>query len=207
MLLQKLMSDDELEQLPLTTDSTQVLTAIPVEETTKSEEAEVSSTEEPTLPEETTPGEASSAEEIAIASIEEPAPIEEIGEQEVSGDTPAVQGSPSISEVLLQEREVNIPETPRPTILETEAEEPETEEEDIAVSQAMMSDADEGIHAVEEIMYFTDEIPWQWEEAELSETHIPVLPDDREVHQAQDMRVVKPGIFHRLFRKKGTGND
>ena len=207
MLLQKLMSDDELEQLPLTTDSTQVLTAIPVEETTKSEEAEVSSTEEPTLPEETTPGEASSAEEMAIASIEEPAPIEEIGEQEMSGDTPAVQASPSISEVLLQEREVNIPETPRPTILETESEEPETEEEAITVSQAMISDADEGIHAVEEIMYFTDEIPWQWEEAESSETHIPVLPDDREVHQAQDMQAVKPGIFHRLFRKKGTGND
>src|SRR5437870_12180870 len=57
MLLQKLMSDDGLEPLPVNVDEIPIVTAIPVEETTKTEEVEISSTEEPSRREEATPEE------------------------------------------------------------------------------------------------------------------------------------------------------
>lgn len=200
MLLQKLMSDDELEQLPIVTDSTPVLAIIPVEETTESGEVELPSTGEPAPTKASTP-----TEEIAKSPIGEPAPIEEAGEQEMSGNI-AAQASSSLDEVPPQEHEVSIPETPRPAILETEPGESETEEDLVIVSQATTRDVDESIHAVEEIMYFTDEASWQWEEPVSSETHIPAMPDAREEQRTQDVQSVKRGFFHRFFKKREAKN-
>jgi hypothetical protein len=200
MLLQKLMSDDELEPLPASADSTSVPAAVPVEETTEPEEVEVPSTEGPARCEEVTP-----AEEIAMASVEESAPAGERGEQEMGGERVEMQVPLPVDEVPPQEQEVSIPETPRPALLESEVAESETEKELTSIPQATAKDSsDESIHAVEEIMYFTDEIPWQWEEPPSSETHIPALTDSREEPSMQDTQSVKQGFFHRLFKKKGT---
>jgi hypothetical protein len=201
MVLQKLMSDDGLEQFPGSEDSPPALAAIPAEETTDVEEIELPTTEESALGEEAT-----LTEERAMPSIEEFVLTEELDEQKMSGERVAVQISSSVGEVATQEQEVGVPETPRPGLLEAEAEGPATEEELITVAQVTAGDADEGIHAVEEIMYFTDENCWQWEESEeepaTSQAHLPILPEHRTEQNIQDVQSIKQGFFHRLFKKK-----
>ncbi len=184
MLLQKLMSDDEAELFSATADATSVSAAVPVEETTEPEEVEVSSREEP-----------AHHEEVTLSGETAVAPVEVPGEQEMGKERVEVPVPLLGDEVPLQEQAVNIPETPRPTMLETE-------EELVSIAQATTGDsAEEGIHAVEEIMYFTDEAPWQWEEPASTETHIPAQPESKEKPSMQDVRSGKPGFFHRLFKK------
>ncbi len=201
MVLQKLMSDDALEQLPGSEDSPPALAAIPAEETTDVEEVGTPTTEESALCEEAT-----LTEESAIPSIEELVPAEELDEQKMSGEGVVVQVSSPVGEVPTQEQEVGVPETPRPGLLEAEAEGLATEEELITGAQVTAGDADEGIHAVEEIMYFTDENCWQWEEPEeeptTSETHLPILPEHRKEQNIQDVQSIKQGFFHRFFKGK-----
>jgi hypothetical protein len=141
-----------------------------------------------------------------MPSIEEPVLAEELDEQKISGERVAVQVSSPVGEVPAQEQEVGVPETPRPGLLEVEAEGPVTEEELITVARVTAGDADEGIHAVEEIMYFTDENCWQWEEPEeepiTSEAHLPILSEHRKEQNIQDVQSIKQGFFHRFFKKK-----
>jgi hypothetical protein len=201
MVLQKLMSDDGLEQFPGSTDSASALAASPDEETTDVKEAGIPTTEVSALCEEAT-----LTEERVIPSIEEAVSAEELDEPSICGESVAVQVSLPADEVPPQEQEVGVPETPRLALLEAEAEEPETEEELVAVAQVTAGDVDEGIHAVEEIMYFTDENSWQWEEPEeeptSSEADLPILPEHRKEQNIQDVQSIKQGFFHRFFKKK-----
>jgi hypothetical protein len=225
MLLQKLMGDDEREVSPITLETAPVLASISSVETTEPEEVKVLAGEEPASAEEvemrSAEGSSLLEELIGVLKtplIQEPAPEEGSKEQDRSAGSAEVQASLLIQETSQQDQGIIIPETPRPELLETEAEVPETEEELVAVTQSTLPDMHEDIHAVEEIMYFTDEASWQWEEpvSMLSGTSTPIeesvpvaLPDKEkpvhiEEHEEQGGRDVKPqkqGLFQRFLRR------
>jgi hypothetical protein len=198
LLLQKLMSDDET--LPSVSEPTRVLTDTPFEEMTGLREVEILSVEEHPV-----------AEEIEVLAIEEPTAAEEGAASQMSEESVQEQTLALSHEALSQEHGVDIPDTPRPEILGTEPEGREAEEELVPVAQGIFEGADEDIHAVEEIMYFTEEAPWQWEES------VPPLPDtptpveiavpltagneaEQEEERTEDLKPAKLGFFQRIKR-------
>jgi hypothetical protein len=198
LLLQKLMSDDET--LPAVSEPTRVLTDTPFEEMTGLREVEILSVEEHPV-----------AEEIEVLAIEEPTAAEEGAASQMSEESVQEQTLALSHEALSQEQGVDIPDTPRPEILGTEPEGREAEEELVPVAQGIFEGADEDIHAVEEIMYFTEEAPWQWEES------VPPLPDtptpveiavpltagneaEQEEERTEDLKPAKLGFFQRIKR-------
>jgi hypothetical protein len=225
MLLQKLMSDDETEASASSPETAPVLVSTSIGESTEPEEVKVLAGGEPAAVEEvemlSTKGTTLVEELIEVLKtplIQESAPEEESEERDTSTGSADVQASLPIQEASQQNQGILIPETPRPGILGTEAEIPETEGALVAITQSTLPDMHEDIHAVEEIMYFTDEASWQWEEpmSMLSGTStpieeaVPVASADKEdpVHveeheeqAAEDVKPQKQGLFQRFLKR------